>query len=44
MPQEAWEAVLDLIREGMGFPALAYDKCYMKAMEDNGILPEDCYD
>lgn len=43
MPEEAWEAVLSLIQEGMGFPALAYDRCYMDAMRDCGIIPEECY-
>ena len=43
MPEEAWEAVLSLIREGMGFPALMYDGCYRKAMEDRGVLSEESY-
>ena len=37
MPEEAWQAVLALIRTGMGFPALLYDPCCMKAQTKNGV-------
>lgn len=39
-----WEAVLRLIREGMGFPAMMYDPCYMAALTDAGISREDVWD
>lgn len=43
MPEEAWQAVLALIRTGMGFPALFYDPCCMKAQMKNGVLKEDVW-
>lgn len=43
MPEEAWQAVLALIRTGMGFPALLYDPCCMKAQMKNGVLKEDVW-
>lgn len=43
MPEEAWQAVLALIRTGMGFPALFYDPCCMKAQMNNGVLKEDVW-
>ena len=39
-----WEAVLRLIREGMGFPAMMYDPNYMKAQIDAGVSEEDVWD
>ena len=43
MPEEAWKAVLALIQTGMGFPALLYDPCCMKAQMKNGVLKEDVW-
>ena len=43
MPEEAWQAVLALIRTGMGFPALLYDPCCMKAQMKNGVSKEDVW-
>ena len=43
MPEEAWQAVLALIRTGMGFPALLYDPCCMKAQMKNGVLKDDVW-
>ena len=43
MPEEAWQAVLELIRAGMGFPALLYDPCCMKAQIKDGISREDVW-
>lgn len=43
MPEETWQAVLALIRTGMGFPALFYDPCCMKAQMKNGVLKEDVW-
>lgn len=43
MPEEAWWAVLALIRTGMGFPALLYDPCCMKAQIKNGVSEEDVW-
>ncbi|MDO4474553.1 MAG: pyruvate formate lyase family protein [Eubacteriales bacterium] len=43
MPEEAWQAVLELIRTGMGFPALLYDPCCMKAQMRDGISEEDVW-
>lgn len=43
MPEEAWEAVLSLLREGMGFPALMYDGCYRNVMEQRGVPKEKSY-
>ncbi len=43
MPEHAWREVLSLIREGMGFPALMYDPCCMKARRLSGILEEECF-
>ena len=37
MPEEAWQAVLALIRTGMGFPALLYDPCCMKAQTKDDV-------
>lgn len=44
MDDEIWEAVLRLIREGMGFPAMMYDPCYMRALMDAGVSEEDVWD
>ncbi len=41
---ETWNAVLRLIREGMGFPAMMYDPCYMSALKDAGVREEDVWD
>ena len=43
MPEEAWQAVLALIRTGMGFPALLYDPCCMKAQMKNGVSKDDVW-
>ena len=43
MPEEAWQAVLALIRTGMGFPALLYDPCCMKAQTKNGMSKDDVW-
>lgn len=43
MPEEAWQAVLALIRTGMGFPALLYDPCCMKAQTKNGVSKDDVW-
>lgn len=43
MPEDAWREVLGLIREGMGFPALMYDPCCIKARRLSGIPEEECY-
>lgn len=43
MPEEAWKAVLALIRTGMGFPALLYDPCCMKAQMNNGVSKDDVW-
>lgn len=43
MPEKAWDAVLRLIRTGMGFPALLYDPCCMKAQMKNGVSKEDVW-
>ena len=43
MPEEAWKAVLALIRTGMGFPALLYDPCCMKAQMNNGVSKEEVW-
>ena len=43
MPEEVWKAVLALIQTGMGFPALLYDPCCMKAQMKNGVLKEDVW-
>lgn len=43
MPEEAWQAVLTLIRTGMGFPALLYDPCCMKAQTKNGVSKDDVW-
>lgn len=43
MPERAWQEVLSLIREGMGFPALMYDPCCMKARKLSGIPEKECY-
>lgn len=42
--EETWQYVLRLIREGMGFPAMMYDPCYMKALTDAGISRDDVWD
>ena len=44
MDDETWESVLRLIREGMGFPAMMYDPCYMSALKDAGVTEEDVWD
>ena len=41
---ETWDSVLSLIREGMGFPAMMYDPCYMSALKDAGVSEEDVWD
>ncbi len=41
---KTWNAVLRLIREGMGFPAMMYDPAYMKALTDAGISKDDVWD
>lgn len=43
MPEEVWQAVLALIRTGMGFPALLYDPCCMKAQTKNGVSKDDVW-
>ena len=43
MPEEAWQAVLALIRTGMGFPALLYDPCCMKAQTKNGVSKDNVW-
>lgn len=43
MPEEAWKAVLALIQTGMGFPALLYDPCCMKAQMNNGVSKDDVW-
>lgn len=43
MPEKAWVSVLNLIKEGMGFPALFYDPVCMKARSRVGISDEDLY-
>ncbi len=43
MPEEAWQAVLALIQTGMGFPALLYDPCCMKAQMKNGVSKDDVW-
>ena len=43
MPEEAWQAVLALIRTGMGFPALLYDPCCMTAQTKNGVSKDDVW-
>lgn len=43
MPEEAWQTVLALIRTGMGFPALLYDPCCMKAQTKNGVSKDDVW-
>ena len=37
MTDEEWDAVIRLIRTGIGFPAIFYDPCCMKAQTDAGI-------
>lgn len=43
MPGEVWSAILDLMKTGMGFPAVFYDPCCRKAKEKMGILEQDLY-
>lgn len=42
-PEEAWAAVLALIRKGMGFPAILYDPCCMEAQMKCGVSREDVW-
>ncbi len=39
-----WNAVLRLIREGMGFPAMMYDPTYMGAQVAAGVSEDDVWD
>ena len=41
---KTWKAVLRLIREGMGFPAMMYDPAYMDAQVSAGVSREDVWD
>ena len=44
MTDQQWGAVIRLIRTGMGFPAIFYDPCCMRAQTDAGIESEDVWD
>lgn len=40
-PEEVWDAILKLMKTGMGFPAIMYDTCCIKSRNLAGISEED---
>ena len=43
MPEEAWPGSACIDPNGMGFPALLYDPCCMKAQTKNGVSKDDVW-
>lgn len=43
LSEDVWPAIVDLMKTGMGFPAIFYDPCCQKAKEKMGIFKQDLY-
>ena len=43
-PQKLWDAIADLIAEGIGFPSIQYDEANIRMLESRGVSAADARD